>query len=603
MKNYKSILAIVTVAVIYFVSVCFYKPYEDLYLHQEGDALGYYIYMPSFFIQHDLPTLDKTLNARFRHCAPERKAVPHSVNKYFMGTAVLQSPFFLLAHALAGPLGYERDGYSMIYIYLVESSCSVYVILAFFIIMAILRRRFADSVSAMVILIIGLGTNLYHLCVYHAPFSHPYLFFWYALLILFTIRFYESLQRRYILLIGFVCGMITLTRLTEFYAVLIPLLWGIARWSDVAERMKLLWRYMLPVAAAGCIVILCLVPQGLYWKVSSGHFFYYSYTGEKFDFLHPHILDGLFSGENGWLMYSPIMILALIGIGFSARRRDDSFVPLVVFLIVHIYVIYSWWCWFYMGSYGSRPMTEAYPLLSIPLAYMVEWLWQSSLKRALLLLMSSFCVFQVAFQTYQTDQGIFISELSNWRYNVVTFGKTEFSDEEAVVLNTDEFQPHHPVLVRVLNENDFESPAIEGSDTSVSTSGRRSVRVGLNKFSEGYQASLQDAGAKPGQWIRASINCLAKENTNDVWHLSQLVIACNHGDKTIKWKGVGLQNKIDNPLHVIRHFSVNKWGRVYFYSQIPEGMAPTDMIMVYVYHSSGPDIYIDDLKVELCEGK
>jgi 4-amino-4-deoxy-L-arabinose transferase-like glycosyltransferase len=604
MKNYKSILAIVTVVVIYFISVCVYKPYDDLYMHQEGDALGYYIYLPSFFIHHDLPDMQKSLDARFRHCAPGRKAVPHSVNKYFMGTAVLQAPFFLLAHALAGPLGFERDGYSMIYIYLVQSSCDVYVLLAFFIIMLILRRRFSDTVSAIVILIIGLGTNLYYLCVYHAPFSHPYLFFWYALLILFTIRFYESLQRRYILLIGFVCGMITLTRLTEFYALLIPLLWGIRSGSDIAERLKLLRRLALPVIAGGVIMILCLLPQGLYWKIACGQFFYYSYTGEKFDFLHPHIIYGLFSGLNGWLIYSPVMLLALIGIGLAARRRDDSFVPLVIFLSVHVYVIYSWWCWFYMGSYGSRPMTEAYPLLAIPLAYMVDWLWQSWSKKIVLILIMAFCIFQVMFQTYQTDIGIFNSEVSNLRYDLISFGKTQLSYEESVVLNTDEFQPHHPALIKVLEGNDFEDAGIEGSDTSVFRSGRRSMRLGLNKYSPGYTVSLTDAGARPGQWVRASIDCLAKEKTDDVWHQSKLVIAYMRGEKLIKWKEVSLQNKIDNPRGVIRHFAVNKWGRVYFYSQIPKDMIESDKILVYVYHANdGSDIYIDDLKVELYDEK
>ena len=602
MKNYRSIIAVLLILLVYAYSAFKYKPYEDLYLHQEGDALGYYIYLPSFFIQHDLPTLNKTLDARFRHCAPDRKAPPHSVNKYFMGTAVLQAPFFLVAHALAGPLGFEKDGYSMIYIYLVQMSCDVYVILAFLIIMLTLRRRFSDSVSAITILIIGLSTNLYHLCVYHAPFSHTYLFFWYTLLVFLTIRFYESFQRRYVLLIGLVCGMITLTRLTESYAVLIPLLWGINSRSDVTERLKLLWRFILPLAAAGFIMILCLIPQSLYWKVSSGHFLYYSYPGENFDFLHPHMLDGLFSGMNGWLMYSPVMLLAVVGIGFAARRRDASFIPLVFFMIVHCYVIYSWWCWFYMGSYGSRPMTEAYPLLSIPLAYTVEWFWQDWLKKIILMLISALCTFQVMIQTYQTDQGIFNSELSNWRYNLVTFGKTKIDYEESIVLNTDEFQPHHPVLVKVLNENDFENPATEGSDTSVSTSGHRSMHV-INEYSQSFKISLSDAGAKPGQWIKASINCLAKENTNDVWHLSQLVIADTHVDATLKWKGVGLQNKIDNPRHAIRHFAVNKWGRVYFYSQIPEGMAPEDMISVYVFHSAGPAIYVDDLKVELYDDK
>ena len=603
MKYCKSILALFFIGLVYCYSVFQYKPYKDLYLVQEGDACGYYMYLPSFFIHHDLANLYETLTAHYRHCAPERKAEPHSINKYFMGTAVLQAPFFGIAHLLARPLGYERDGYSMIYMYAIQLSCDVYVILGLLILILILRRRFSDSVTAIVILLIALATNLYYLSVYHAPFSHPYLFFWYSALIFFTVRLYESLQPRYILLIGFLCGMITLTRLTESYAVLIPLLWGISGTSDVKSRFKLLWSFRLSLLAAGFIMFSCLIPQMLYWKAASGHFLYYSYQGESFDFLHPHIWDGLFSGMNGWLAYSPIMILAILGIVFAARRRDASFAAMVVFIPLHCYIIYSWWCWFYMGSYGSRPMTEAYPLLSISLAFTVEWFWTTIPKKIILLIILSLCVFQVLLQTYQTHIGIFNSEMSNWPYNVVTFGKTRISYEESVVLNSGEFQPTHPILIKTLYTDDFEGSRIEGSDSSVATSGHCCVRLGLNKNMMIYAASLRDMGASPGQWIKASVNCLAKDRTDNLWHLSNMVITFRHGGETTKWRRVGLQNKMDNPRHLIRHFSLNKWGRVYFYSQIPKDAADTDTVMVYMDHTDGPDVYLDDAAVDLYEEK
>ena len=395
-----------------------------------------------------------------------------------------------------------------------------------------------------------------------------------------------------------------MTRFNELYALLIPALWGIRARADVAERLRLFRLNILPVMAAGLIVFLVLCPQLIYWKLSSGHYLYYSYQGESFDFLHPHIINGFFSPSNGWISYSPIILLALAGIWATARDRHPSFMSIAVYLPVHIYVIYSWWCWFYMGSYGSRPMTETYALLAIPLAYTVEWFGRSALRRLILTGLVAFCIWLLMFQTYQMSINIFNSELSNWHFNLVTFGKTKLSYEESVVLDTKEFQPEDPVLVKVLGTNDFEDPSIKGSTTSLSTSGSRSVSVGRNEVLMGYASTLRDAGAVSGQWVRSSVDCLAKVPTDHNWHLASLVMAFTRKGKMTKWCTVSLQNKIDNPDHRIWNFPTNKWGRVYFYSQLPSGMSPDDSIKVYVENiHDGPDIYVDALKVELYQNK
>jgi hypothetical protein len=600
MRNYKSVLAIIVTGMIYIMSIYAYKPYDAMYHQSEGDAFGYYVYLPAFFIHHDLADLHKTMTAKYNHCMPGVQAKGNFQNKYFAGTAFLQAPFFLAAHVVAGWLHERQDGFSMPYMYGAILSCMSYVLLGLILLMLILRRYFTDSVVALVILIIGLATNIYYMVVNQPPFCHPFLFFWYSLLLFFTIRYYETLRSRFILLIGFTCGMIILTRPNEMYVVLIPLLWGLCDKQTVLERLKLLRAKLGYVIGAGIIMALCITPQLLYWKVSVGHFIYYSYQGEKFDFLHPHIWDGFFSFNNGWLVYCPIMFFALAGIWRSARDFSPALMPLMIFGAVHVYVIYSWWCWFYMGSYGSRPMIEVYPLLSFPLAYTVSWFLESWYKKTVLAIVFVFCSGVIFCQTYQSYKGFFNSEISNWRFNLVTLGKTKLTYDESIVLDTKEFQPQHPVFVKLLTENDFEDANLPGSDTTVHTSGHRSICVRMDSTFMGYKATLRQTGAKRGQWIKATISCMAKEPTNHIWHLSLLAIVCTEkGHKSLKWRILGLQNKIDNPNRELWHFPTNEWGRLYFYSQIPDDMTEDDDILVYVEHKQGTDVYIDDLKVEL----
>ncbi len=574
-----------------------------MYHQYQGDAHGYYMYLPAFFIHHDLADFHTTMTAKLNHCSPGQKADRSYQNKYFIGTAIFQAPFFLAAHALAGYVHQARDGYSMIYMYAAVLSCMTYGLAGLFLLSILLRRRFSDGVTASVLIILALATNLYYLIVAQPPFCHTYLFFLYALLLWVTVRFWDTMHRYYLLYIGLICGMIILTRFNEVYVVLIPLLWGIRTRRDLSVRMNFLKTNIGYVLAASGLMILCLAPQVLYWKISSGHYLIYSYGGESFNFLHPRIWEGLTGGNNGWLAYCPIMILAVIGIWSAARDRHPALIPIAVFIPIHVYVIYSWWCWFYMGSYGSRPMTEAHTLLCFPLAYSVEWLWASWLRRLIVGAVIAFCSWLVMFQTYQGSLGFFNSELSNWHFNIVSMGKTSISDEDFVVLDTKEFQPSLPVFNKLLGQNDFEDTTMAGSDASVFLSGRRSLCVRMDQTSIGYSATLAQTGAKPGQWIKATISALAKEPVNHTWHLSSLYIACTRKGTYTKWRNIGIQNKIDNPTHQIWHYPINKWGKMYFYSQIPDNMTPTDTIKVYVEHKNGPDVYVDDLKVELYNTK
>lgn len=44
---------------------------------------------------------------------------------------------------------------------------------------------------------------------------------------------------------------------------------------------------------------------------------------------------------------------------------------------MNIYIVFSWWCWWYGGSFSARALIENYALLSFPLAATVEKLWNS----------------------------------------------------------------------------------------------------------------------------------------------------------------------------------------------------------------------------------
>src|SRR6185436_10253555 len=112
--------------------------------------------------------------------------------------------------------------------------------------------------------------------------------------------------------------------------------------------------------------ILIFLPQLFYWKHQTGSWFFNSYLNEHFYFNNPHVFYGLFSFRKGWLVYTPIMFFALAGLYTLFKTMKEFFYPVLILFLLYIYVAFSWWCWWYGGSYGQRALIDIYPFLAVP---------------------------------------------------------------------------------------------------------------------------------------------------------------------------------------------------------------------------------------------
>ena len=150
------------------------------------------------------------------------------------------------------------------------------------------------------------------------------------------------------------------------------------------------------------VAFLVISPQLVYWKYSTGSWVYYSYGEEGFYFNHPHIIDGLFSYRKGWFIYTPLMLFFVIGFFFMRKRIPELLLPLSIFLLLNIYVVFSWWCWWYGGSFGARPMIDSYGLLALPFATLLEKV--ISRKKWQKIMASVFLLFFIYMNLFQTRQ-------------------------------------------------------------------------------------------------------------------------------------------------------------------------------------------------------
>ena len=209
------------------------------------DALGYYLYLPANVIYHDQKKLDwyPAIEQRYHLSGGDfyqagRLANGNFVFKYLGGLAVLQLPFFLIAHFFALHSNYPADGFSAPYQYAIAWGCLFYCVLAIFLLRQILLRYFQDAVVAISLILLLLASNFIQYVSIEGGQSHGYIFPLYVFILWLSIRWFETPRLRYSIAIGFVIGLALICRPTEGVMLFIPLLWGITKQRPFSERWQ-----------------------------------------------------------------------------------------------------------------------------------------------------------------------------------------------------------------------------------------------------------------------------------------------------------------------------------------------------------------------------
>ncbi len=294
------------------------------------DVSGYYLYLPAALVYKDLKQLKWWGAAEEKyHPGPGMGgAFQHPsgnwVMKYSMGQALQFLPWFTAAHLLAEPLGYPADGFSLPYQAAISWGSLLVALIGLWFLRRVLKMYFSDHVVAAVLVCIVFGTNYLEYASITGAMTHNWLFTLYALLIFSTIRFYQTPAFGWAAAIGLLVGWAVLTRPTEVISAVIPVLWGVGSLAALRERFLFFKNHLLKIALAALVAGGVIFLQSAYWKYATGDWFVYSYQEQGFSWLKPHFSDVLFSARAGWLVYSPMMIFAVVGIFFLWRNPTPS---------------------------------------------------------------------------------------------------------------------------------------------------------------------------------------------------------------------------------------------------------------------------------------
>jgi hypothetical protein len=346
----------------------------------QSDGYSYYVYLPSWFLYHDV-SLDAVAQAWYGGTYPaftglrRWPSTERWMNLHPIGTAILTSPFFVAGHLLTRWSNFPPDGFSTFYQHAAGLSGLAYFLAGLALLRRMLSRHFSDGVVLATLVCITWGTNLFHYGVAEGTFSHAFAFFLICAWMLVVERWWDEPTRLRSLTLGIVAALIVLTRHPNAIFLLVLPLYGVANWNDMRARVRLVWQRRRSLAVAATAGFAALLPQLALYKWITGSWIVSSYStlGVGFNFGSPHVLNVLFSTQKGLFFWSPVLLLAVIGMFVAHGWSRKLLVPVAIVFAIHTYLVAAWFDWQFGGSYGHRAFVDGFGLLTPFLAASFAW--------------------------------------------------------------------------------------------------------------------------------------------------------------------------------------------------------------------------------------
>ena len=352
-----------------------------------SDGVGYYVYLPALFLDHDL-TMRRTGARSFggdpayipgvrwvRTTVPAGYPGQHRpLDQFGIGEAVLIAPFFAAGHGLAIVAGEPRDGSpgrtSTRRARPGSSTCC-----------SGSRSRprrcerwFARRTVVLTLVATHVRRRLFNYGTYETTMSHAFSFFLVALTVRLAVAVWERPGFGGACALGASLGLVGLVRLTNLTVIVFCALVGCGDPPDLAARARSLARRLDLLAAGTGVFLLVLMWQLAYWHHITGAVFVNPYRGrgEHLDLLRPAPRRRAVQRPKGTLLLDAVTLAR--GRRSPVPAQNGASVVPAVGRVPRLatWVVASWSIWWYGASFGMRALVDLLPVLALGLAALVE---------------------------------------------------------------------------------------------------------------------------------------------------------------------------------------------------------------------------------------
>lgn len=559
---------------------------EAMYGKIHADAQGYYGYLVAVFLEQSFDweqVIHSYADVYFGGGGSDFTVQSDlgRINKYYAGASLLMLPFFLVSCLCAWLFGFPIDGYSAPFQFGVMVGALFYVGVGLYFLSRFLEARgISKGVSIFTVLCCFFATGLFHYSVSEPAMSHAYSFGLVSVFMFTVDRWLTSDNSVDLLVSSLVFGLIVLVRPVNGLVILsVPFIAGGLK--PLLEKLKGKGRLIKKLGLGVLVVFGVLLIQSGMYLAQVGEPLVWSYQDEGFNFSNPKIWNVLFSYKKGFFIYTPIGLLAAAGLVFHLVKKPKEGVWLWLFLAVTVYVISSWWNWYYGGSFGMRALIEFLPFAAFGLAFLIQ-----SVGKPLRVFVGIACLFFVSvnlIQSYQYQKFILhwvgMDEARYWE----VFLKTD-REYDGIFYRRD------MTLSTTVFETDLELGfkwGNQGLDSTQAFSGTRSTVVGGgNPYGSTFSIPVSELG----------------EDGNRQIHFSAMVY-CEKPMQELKLAYSFRNDSTDYGHDYIElgHLVVeaNKWMKVTKIEKLKKPVSVNDLWVVYPFSGGETKVYLDDLKYEI----
>jgi hypothetical protein len=359
-----------------------------------GDGVGYYAFARAPLIEHSLGFEHDYISANtgFREARLDEHGQPkdifrtrtgHLDNHFTVGPAMLWAPFLLLAHAgvlLARAFGSHvaADGFSAPYRLAMAFGTAFWGFLGLLLAFRIARQYAGDVWAFLATVAIWWASSLPVYMYFNPSWSHAHSAFAVSLFVYYWHRTREQRTLRQWCVLALIAGLMLNVYYPNAMLLMILVVEALREYTAAFRGgaaapgvtvSQLLARHFVFAA----ITLVCLLPTFITRYIIYGSPFESGYGSvQNWAWRSPHFVAVLFSSEHGLFSWTPLLLLATVGLVLFTWRELRVGTPLLAAALAFYIFIACYPDWAGISSFGNRFFVSLTPLFILGLSVFLE---------------------------------------------------------------------------------------------------------------------------------------------------------------------------------------------------------------------------------------
>jgi hypothetical protein len=357
-----------------------------------SDAIEYYVYDRSLYFDGDLDFTNDYQGfydrnpsglAKFKEgFIDKRNPAGNAINNGPCGSALLWAPFFLVGdgaarslHALGAHVA--TDGYSLPYIWAVSLGSAIYAGIALILTYLLARSLVGPRPAFWASLVVWLGTPALFYSHLSPTFAHATSWFAVAAFLTVWYRTRQRRTRRAWVALGALGGLVAMIREQDAVFLLVPAVDEALRLLPGLRAIDRAWladlrRTLCGGVLMGLCAAIAFTPQLIVYKRLNGNFRPSPEVSDKLHWNTPNALRVLFDPAHGLFFWTPVLLLAALGICLLIQRDPRLGISLATGFLLTLYLNGAFLTWTTAGSFGARRFIVCTPIFAIGLAELFD---------------------------------------------------------------------------------------------------------------------------------------------------------------------------------------------------------------------------------------